>query len=233
MTSLGLDKSPVAEGDARIPTGARAMLACGIVAGPLFVVAVLVEATARQGFDIIRLPLSLLSVGEFGWIQMTNFVVSGVLAVACAVGMRRLLQSGFGGTWGPLLIGVYGVGLITAGFFPPDAALGFPPGAIQGVPAVQSLHSQLHGYAFDIAFLSLIAACFVFARRFAAQRQRGWALYCIATALVTPALIVLGFANTPIMGMLFLGAGVIVMGWLALVSARQLAFRYRQVESLP
>jgi hypothetical protein len=200
--------------------GTRVLLVSGIVAGPLFVFIVLIQATVRQGFDIVRLPLSLLSVGDLGWIQMTNFVVDGVLAVACAVGMRRRLQSPPGGNWGPLLIGVYGAGLIAAGFFPPDAALGFPPGTAQGVPAVQSMHSQLHGYAFDIAFLSLIAACFVSARRFAAQRRFGWVAYCVATGLVTPALIVLGFLNTPIMGVLFFAAGSIAMGWLALVSAR-------------
>jgi hypothetical protein len=208
-----------AEGGTVNAKNTQNLLISGIVAGPLFVAVVLVQAVVRQGFDLARLPLSLLSLGDFGWIQRINFSASGLLALACALAMRRP-HSGVRGSLVSVLIAVYGVGLIAAGVFPPDPALGFPPGTAQGVPATQSLHSQLHGCAFDIAFLSLITACFVFARRFVAQRSWGWAAYCVATGLITPALIVLGFANAPIMGMHFFGAGVVAMGWLALVSAR-------------
>jgi hypothetical protein len=200
-------------------TGARTLLIAGIVSGPLFVAVVLVQAVTRQGFDLVRLPLSLLSLGDFGWVQRMNFATSGVLALACAFAMRRL-YSGVGGSWASVLIAIYGAGLVAAGIFPPDSALGFPPGTAQGVPATQSLHSQLHGYAFDIAFLSLIAACFIFARRFAAQRSWGWLAYCVMTGLIVPTLIVLGFVNASIMGIFFFGAGTIAMGWLAVVSAR-------------
>ncbi len=60
----------------------------------------------HDGFDPRRHPLSLLSLDELGWIQITNFVVAGLLFVASAVGMRRVLHPGRGTTWGPLLIGV-------------------------------------------------------------------------------------------------------------------------------
>jgi hypothetical protein len=36
-------------------------------------------------------------------------VVAGPLFAASAVGMRRVLHPGRGGTWGPLLVGVYGL----------------------------------------------------------------------------------------------------------------------------
>src|SRR6185503_20419301 len=114
-----------------------------------------------------------------------NFAASGVLALAAALAMWRL-RAVVVGAWAPVLIAIYGVGLVAAGIFPPDAALSFPPGAPPGVPATQSLHSQLHGYAFDIAFLSLILACFVFAYRFAAQQRWAWAIYSVATAMVIP-----------------------------------------------
>lgn len=215
-----LDDGRLKAGDDTVTTtNARTLLISGILSGPLFVAVVLVQAVTRQGFDLVRLPLSLLSLGDFGWIQRINFAVSGVLALTCALAMRRLYSS-VAGSLVSVLIAVYGAGLVVAGIFPPDFALGFPPGTAQGVPATQSLHSLLHGYAFDIAFLSLIAACFVFARRFAAQRSWGWAAYSVTTGLVIPTLIVLGFVNASIMGVLFFGAGAIAMGWLALVSAR-------------
>jgi hypothetical protein len=49
-----------------------------------------------SGVDLSRHPLSLLSLGDLGWIQIANFVVTGVLYVACAVGMRRALGPGPG-----------------------------------------------------------------------------------------------------------------------------------------
>jgi hypothetical protein len=46
---------------AAITTGTRALLASGVVAGPLFVAVALLQALTRDGFDLRRHPLSLLS----------------------------------------------------------------------------------------------------------------------------------------------------------------------------
>jgi Protein of unknown function (DUF998) len=159
----------------------RALLACGVVAGPLFLAVALLQALTRDGFDLGRHPLSLLSLGELGWIQIANFVVAGLLSVAFAVGLRRVLHPGRGGTWGPLLVGAYGVGLIGGGVFIADLGAGFPPGAPAGAPEQLSWHGILHDVAHVLAFLALMAACFVLAHRFAAFGQRGWATYCVAT----------------------------------------------------
>lgn len=170
------------------PKNTRALLACGVVAGPLFVVVALIQAFTRSGFDPIRHPLSLLSLGDLGWIQITNFVVGGLLFIASAVGMRRILRSGPGRRWGPWLIGVFGVSLVAGGVFLADPAFGFPPGTAEGAPEQLSWHGILHAIAPPVGFLSLIAACFVFARRFASQKQRGWAAYCAVTGVVVLAL---------------------------------------------
>jgi len=75
----------------------------------------------RPGFDIRRHAVSQLSLGDLGWVQITNFILSGLLVIACAVGMRRALHEGRAGTWGPLLVGAYGLGLVAAGVFVADA----------------------------------------------------------------------------------------------------------------
>jgi len=72
----------------------------------------LLQAFTREGFDFRRHPISLLSNGDLGWVQITSFVVNGLLIVASAVGIRRALHPGRGGTWGPLLIGIVGAGTI-------------------------------------------------------------------------------------------------------------------------
>jgi Protein of unknown function (DUF998) len=164
-------------------TRTRALLGLGAVAGPLYLVAGLVQAFTRPGFDIRRHDLSLLANGDLGWIQMANLVVSGLLVVAGAVGMRRPLATGRGRTWGPLLVGVYGIGLVGAGLFTADPALGFPPGTPAGAHAV-SWHGLLHLVCGGVGFLALIAGCFVLARRFAAGGERGWAAYSVVAGVV-------------------------------------------------
>jgi hypothetical protein len=167
----------------RPDTRTARLLQAGVVAGPLFVGLGLLQAVTVDGFDLRRHPLSLLSVGEHGWIQIANFVVSGALVIACAVGLRRALYPGRSGTWGPRLVGGYGVGMIVAGVFTADPGLGFPAGAPDGTPPELSVHAILHGVGAALAFNGMAIACLVFARRFAALRSRGWVAASIATAV--------------------------------------------------
>jgi hypothetical protein len=110
------------------------LLTAGIVAGPLFLAVWALQAFTRDGFDPGRHPISLLSLGQLGWIQIANFVVTGALLVGCAVGLRHVLHRGRGGTWGPWLVGAFGAGLILAGVLVTDAGAGFPSGAPAGAP---------------------------------------------------------------------------------------------------
>jgi hypothetical protein len=102
--------APHTASDTTSTTLTRALLACGVVAGPLYVTVALLQVLLRDGFDLSRHPLSLLSLGDWGWIQITNFVVGGLLAIGFAIGLRHVLHPGRGGTWAPLLIGGYGQG---------------------------------------------------------------------------------------------------------------------------
>ncbi|MGH3924099.1 MAG: DUF998 domain-containing protein, partial [Pseudonocardiaceae bacterium] len=104
--------------------------------------------------------------------------------------MRRALHPGRAGTWGPVLVVAFGVGLILGGVFPADPSLGFPAGAPQGTPAVSSWHALMHNLAPGLALDAAMVASFVFARRFSRLGQRGWVAYC---AVVGVALIVLSF----------------------------------------
>jgi hypothetical protein len=115
-------------------TRVRGLLeARGVFAGPLYgplhVAAGMVRMLVGDGFDTGgRRALGLLSNGDPGPIRTADFLVTGLPVIAGAADMRRVLRRSRGGTWGPLLIGVYEVGLIGAGFFRADQALGFPPG---------------------------------------------------------------------------------------------------------
>jgi hypothetical protein len=148
----------------------KSLLGYGVIAGPLYVAAVLAQALIRPGFDLTRDDASLLSNGALGWIQIANFASTGLMVVACAIGVRRALRSGLASTWAPRLLALYGLGLIAAGIFVADPMNGFPPGSPSGRPLHMSIHGTLH-IAAGFGFLCLIAACFVLARRFASLGQ--------------------------------------------------------------
>ena len=160
------------------------LLAGAIVAGPLFLAVSLTQAFTRDGFDLRRHPISLLSLGEFGWIQVVNFVVCGGLFLAGAVGLRGRLRSGRGRTWAPRLVAVVGAGLLIAGVFVTDAGAGFPAGAPAGAPERISVHGILHEVGFLSVAAAVIALAVVLARRFAAERRWGWLAACVATPLL-------------------------------------------------
>jgi hypothetical protein len=111
-------------------------------------------------------------------------VITGLLTVVGTVGMRRALRGGRGRTWGPLLVGLYGLGLIGSGVFVADPMNGFPPGLPADAYGDVSWHGVLHAVCGGVGFLGLIAACFVFARRFSALGERGWAAFSAATGVL-------------------------------------------------
>ncbi len=198
----------------------RRLLACGLASGLVFFAVGFAQALTRTGFDIRHNALSQLSLGDEGWIQITSFLVTGLLAVACAVGVRRAIGGQRGGTWGALLIGTFGLGLIIAGIFPPDPAFGFPPGAPSGPATTMSGHAAGHALGFFLSLLATIAGVIVFARRSHFQGERGWVAYLIATAVAGPALIALSIAFMSWGGVIVALAGVVMFGWVAAVAAR-------------
>ena len=159
------------------------LLRCGTIAGPLYVGLGLIQMAIRPGFDSTRHSLSVMSNGNLGWIQILNFFVTGLLLVLGAVGVKQALQSGPGSKWGPLMLGLYGLGLVGASIFSADPALGFPPGTpLQGNPI--SWHGLLHFVVGTIGFSGFIAACFIFARRFQRLQQPGWTWYSLITGIL-------------------------------------------------
>ena len=155
----------------------RALVIAGVVAGPLFVAVGLLQIFTREGFDLSRHPLSLLSLGDLGWVQITNFIVAGVLILAFAAGVARSLGVGPGRRWAPVLFALYGVGLVLGGAFTADPALGFPLGTPDGYPTEWTFHGTVHAFAAPLAFLSLVAVTFVVAHRLRWEGHRAAAIW--------------------------------------------------------
>ncbi|MCC3763301.1 DUF998 domain-containing protein [Glycomyces sp. TRM65418] len=198
----------------------RGLLACGVAAGPLFVGVTVAQAATREGFDPVVHPLSLLSLGDLGWLQIANFVVSGLLALAGAAGLRHSLAAGPASKWGPRLVGLYGIALVWGGVFVADPAFGYPAGAPDGAPAEQSWHSILHAFAAPGAGLTLLAACFVFARRFRLEHRTAWRVACYVVPALYLVLTAVSFAAADYRWML--AGGAFIWLWASAVTLQQL-----------
>lgn len=197
----------------------RALLLAGAAAGPLYVGVSLAQAAGRDGFELARHQWSLLTLGSYGWIQIANFVLSGVLIIAGAVGLRRELGTGRGSRWAPRLLSVFGLSLIAAGTFRPDPALGFPVGTSDG-PGEISWHGMTHFAAAGVGFTCLAVAAFVIARRYAAEGRRGFANFSRITGIAFLAgfACVASGAGSVAANLAFCAAVLLVFSWLTSVA---------------
>jgi hypothetical membrane protein len=204
----------------------KMLLACGVIAGPLYVVAFLVEGATRAHYDPLRHPVSSLAFGDSGWTQRANFLVTGLLTLALAIGLRRALRPLGGPTWGPLLVGACAVGLLGAGVFVADPINGYPPGT-PDERLIYSTHGVLHDLFSALVFLGLPVACFVLSRWFAARGKRGWTTYSAVTGVVLVSAFILssaGFGQTEglvdVAGLFQRVTLILGFGWLTLLAVR-------------
>lgn len=161
------------------------LLMAGYIAGPFFIVISLVQAFTRDGFNWIKHPASLLSLGDLGFIQIANFVITGLLFIACGVGLKRIVTNGVGRKWISRLFVVVGIGFILGGVFVADPAFGFPPGTPEGMPKQTSWHSIIHGFAPVIGSFAISAALIIFARRLSQQGRRGASVVTVLVVIVS------------------------------------------------
>jgi hypothetical protein len=120
---------------------------------------------------------------------------------------------------------LYGVGLIGAGFFRADPALGFPLSLPAGAYNTRSRLGTLHFISGGLGFLAMVATCFVCARRFATFGQRAWATFSVVIRVLFLAAFVgiaLG-ARYALVNVAFLSAVVLTWIWLSAMSVRLMA----------
>lgn len=159
------------------------LLGAGILAGPIYILVGIIEILTRPGFDMTRHDLSLMANGEWGWIHVLMLIVTGLLTIGGAAGLRNVIKGKKGGTWGPLMLGLYGLGLVGAGIFSADPANGFPIGTPEGAAEITT-NGLLHFLSGAIGFIGLIAACFILAKYFKASGEQAWAIYSRVTGIL-------------------------------------------------
>ena len=199
----------------------KSLLGYGVIAGPIYVVAVAAQMLTRDGYDPTRHAASQLVNGSLGWIQIATFLVCGAMTIAAAVGMRRALGPGRSSAWGWGLVAAYGAGLVAAAVFRADPSDGFPPGTPAGIGKV-SWHGLAHLAVAGIGFICLVAACLVLAARFANDGERGWAVFSrITGAAFAVSFLALSSGSSGSAGIVaFTAAVVLVWAWLTAVSVK-------------
>ena len=155
----------------------RFLLWSGAVGPLLFVAVFLIEGALRPGYNPWRTTISTLSLTDQGWTQIANFHLFGLLTLCFALGLKRVLRTGIASSSGPILFAIVGVGLILAGLFVTDPALGYPLHSPTHLP--DSLHGTIHNVAALTVFLTLPAICFVMGRRFA--RDPAWLAWSLVS----------------------------------------------------
>lgn len=154
----------------------RALLACGAVAGPMYVVVTLIQALTRDGFDMKQHRFTLLTAGDLGWIHQLNMVLVGVLTVLLAVGVRQLMRAGRGALWIPRLLALFGLAYVFGGLLTSDPVAGFPVGTTAEM--VQSTwQGRIQNASRGVSTLLLIATSLVLAMRLASEGRRLWAWF--------------------------------------------------------
>jgi hypothetical protein len=185
----------------------RSLLGWGVLAGPIYLGVGLLLAATRTGFDLGEHPLSLLMLGEGGWMQRTNLLASGVICGIAALGFRRAMSRTGSASRAPLLVFGFAAALVGSAVFAPDPVDGFPPGAESEVTAAGLLHLALGA----VGFVCLAIACFLLARWIARRGDAGWSRYSWASGV----LVLAGFIGGAALSQLTVG---VVLLWVAVVA---------------
>jgi len=190
----------------------RSLLGWGVVAGPFYLAFGIVVALLSEGFELSRDALSLLLLGDLGWLHMLNLRIAGLMTLAAAIGLWR--------TPGrpravAIFVGLYAAGLLVIPLFPPDPTEHYPPGVGAGEATTAGL---LHLAIGALGFLAMAAAA-ILARPWL-RRRRVPAAWSTTAGVVIAA----GFAggaalaqSTAGVALLWL-AVLVTWGWLAAIS---------------
>jgi hypothetical protein len=185
----------------------RALLLAGVVVGPFYLAVGLIQAFWREGFDLARHSLSMLANGPGGWVQTANFVLTGLMVLAAAVGFWRAPAPSLRAA--AVFLALYGLSMLGAAVFRADPMDGFPPGTPLRMPTSISRSGIAH-FAFGaLAFVGLAVSALL--TGLALRRVPGW----LARLSAFSGLAVLAgffggfFLPSPVAGIWF----AVVVGW--------------------
>jgi hypothetical membrane protein len=168
----------------------------------LFILLFLTNDVVKPDYDPVRDAVSEAGIGSGGWLQIVNFIVSGLLITASSVAISQAVNRLTGA-----LVGLVGAGLALAGVFVSDP-----------VPTDNATwHGMIHNAVGSVSSVALIAACFVAARWQATPR---WRWYSIVVGVVMPLTFLVASGATETLGIWQRLTNVIGWTWLIVLALR-------------
>jgi hypothetical membrane protein len=193
----------------------RSLLGYGVVVGPFYLLLGVAQGLLRPGFSFARHPLSVLANGDYGWVQTTNFALSGLMVIAAAIGIARVVGRGARATsW---TLAAFGAGVALAAIFRADALEGFPVGTPLGPPTSISTMGLTHFLVSALAFTCFGVSALLAAPMLARRGERAMSRLSLASGLV----MLLGFFGAFALPSPVLGIWISVVtgwAWLAVLS---------------
>src|SRR5262245_2763109 len=157
-------------------------LGWGVLVGPFYLAVGLAQAFLRDGFDLMRHPLSVLANGPGGWVQTANFVLSGLMVMGAAVGFRRALApKSRAVSWS---LAIFGISMLVAAVFRADPVDGFPVGTPAGPPTSISTHGLVHFIAGTLGLTALGISCLAGAVTLSRRKLKSMARLSFVCGLV-------------------------------------------------
>ncbi|MEU4241257.1 DUF998 domain-containing protein [Actinoplanes sp. NPDC026619] len=183
----------------------RYLLWCGALGGPLFIAVFLINDRIRPDYDPVSDFVSEAAIGPGGWLQIANFLVTGILMLALSIAAGRVVSR-----WTGRLLSVFGLCLLLAGLFVSDPS----------PHTTRTGHGIVHDVVSAIIFLaSLPAAAFVAARW---RPTPPWTWYSRTVGVAVPTLFLLAGAIAPATGVFQRLAIAVGWTWTAALALRAL-----------
>lgn len=186
--------------------------AVGVVGVGLFALTVVALHILDPDLSVIDEPISMYSLGEYGWLSQVGTIAMGLGLIGIALGLRKTLASGKRVTASWVLILIGGLGFIISGVFVTD-----PTGTTEYTTS-GTLH-DLGGY---LSMLSVLISVWmlrgVFSRDAVYQhfaRPQRWFAGLVTASMV--ALLTLGEGQLGLIQRVFVVAVVV---WLLVLAVR-------------
>ena len=148
---------------------------------------------------------SELGLGLLGWIMIANFVALGLVELAFAVALGRVIADRVSGWVATVAVGLIGAAFVTAGVCVTDPA--------KLASGAHTWHGMVHALtAVVIFFIATPIAALASARRL--RHRRGFAAYSVLAAAGTPALLLATFISGSLLGLAERIAIAFALAWL-------------------
>jgi hypothetical membrane protein len=126
----------------------------GVVAPIIFSVSFTMQGLLLKDYDPVKMHISALSLGKYGWIQIFNFILFGILLFIFSIDLLKDAKKSNTTLAGPILLLVSSICFFLSGPFVMD-----PIGTSS---SNATIHGTIHGLLGGIAFLLMPITCFVF-----------------------------------------------------------------------